>query len=50
MKRTYRDYLNVEFLNGAISKTGFRDTGPLEDFIMDFELHNIVRGRLDACL
>lgn len=50
MKRTYHDYLNVEFLKGTISKTGFRDTGPLEDFIMDFELHNIVRGRLDACL
>ena len=50
MKRTYHDYLNVEFFNNTISKTGFRDTGPLEDFIMDFELHNMVRGRLDACL
>lgn len=50
MKRAYHDYLNVEFLNITTSKAGFKDTGPLEDFIMDFELHNMVGRRLDTCL
>lgn len=50
MRRTYSDFLTAEFLGSAASMAGFQDPGPLEDFVMDFEMHNVIRGRLDTCL
>lgn len=50
MKRIYHDFLTAEFLDKTASRAGFRDAGPLEDFVMDFELHNIIRSQLDTCL
>ena len=50
MKRSYHAYLEGKFLERAARESGFRDPNTLENFIMDFEVYNIVRSRLDVCL
>ena len=50
MKRVYGGILNAAFLQGAASRAGLRDASLLEDFVMDFELHSIISGKLAVCL
>ena len=50
MKRIYDGVLSAAFLKDAASRAGLRDASLLEDFVMDFELHNIISGRLAVCL
>lgn len=50
MKRVYGAILSAAFLQGAASRAGLRDASPLEDFVMDFELHSIISGKLAVCL
>lgn len=50
MRRVYDGVLSAALLKDAASRAGLRDASLLEDFVMDFELHNIIRGRLDVCL
>lgn len=49
-RRLYHDYLGAKFLKRAASQAGFRSPDVLENFIMDFEVHNMVSSRLDVCL
>ena len=49
-RRLYHDYLGAKFLKRTASQAGFQSPDVLENFIMDFEVHNMVSSRLDTCL